>query len=119
MSLWLLARRLLAAVLIALVTFCLPPWVLLDPIDRFTFLDGNARSMIPEVFAAGESRTSAQIKLSASGYHHWPADGHTDFYRKVAVTWSIACSNDFVVWLTFGADDRLVSARNDVHRLCL
>lgn len=72
--LWLLARPLLATGLIVLVTFCLPPWVLLDPIDRFTFLDGKARSMIPEVFAAGESRSSAQTKLSASGYYQWPVD---------------------------------------------
>jgi hypothetical protein len=77
--------------------------------------------------------------LSASGYYHWPLDrtdqhglngcrdlacdaateGYTDFYRKVAVTWSIACSNDFVVWLKFGEDDRLVSARNGVSSICL
>jgi hypothetical protein len=135
----LLAKGTLAAVLILLVAFCLPPWVLLDPIDRFTHLDGRARSMIPEVFAAGESRSSAQVKLSASGYSPWPIDrtdydafnrcrdpacerateGYTDFYRKVAVTWTIACSNDFGVWLKFGADDRLVSARNAIYSICL
>jgi hypothetical protein len=135
----LLAKGLLAMVLTLLVAFCFPPWVLLDPIDRFTYLGGKGRSMVPEVFAAGESRSSAQAKLSASGYYHWPVartdshepsrcsdlacerakEGYTDFYRKVAVTWSIACSNDFVVWLKFGEDDRLVSARNDVYSICL
>lgn len=133
----LLAKGTLTAVLILLVAFGAPPWVLLDPIDRFTHLDGRARSMIPEVFAAGESRSSAQTKLSASGYHPWPradhhdfsgcgdldceqaAEDYTDFYRKVAVTWSIACSNDFIVWLKFGEDDRLVRARNAVHSICL
>jgi len=44
---------------------------------------------------------------------------YTDFYRKIAVTWSIACSNDFIVWLKFGEDDRLVSARNGVYSICL
>ena len=135
--LWLVARPLLATVLIVLVTFCLPPWVLLDPIDRFIFLDGKARSMIPEVFAVGESRSSAQTKLSASGYYEWSVDriehhelnrcrdlacdraNYTDFYRKIAVTWSIACSNDFIVWLKFGEDDRLVSARNGIYSICL
>jgi hypothetical protein len=134
-----LAKGLLATVLALLVAFWIPPWVLLDPIDRFTYLDGKARSMIPEVFAAGDSRSSVQLKLSASGYYHWPVDwadhhettgcpdlacaraqqGYTDFYRKVAVTWSIACSHDFIVWLKFGEDDRLVSARNDIYSTCL
>ncbi len=134
-----LVKGLLATVLTLLVAFCLPPWVLLDPIDRFTYLDGKSRSMIPVVFAAGESRSSAQAKLSASGYYRWPVkrteyheldgcrdpacegakEGYTDFYRKVAVTWSIACSNDFIVWLKFGQDDRLVSAQNDIYSICL
>ena len=123
-SLWPLVGHLLATALIVLVTFSLPPWVLLDPVDRFTFLDGKPRSMIPQVFAAGESRLSAEAKLSASGYSPWPVDrtnAHelSQRYRKVAVTWSIACSNDFIVWLTFGEDGRLLSALNDIHSICL
>lgn len=119
---WPLVGHLSAAVLIVLVTFCLPPWVLLDPVDRFTFLDPTPRSMVPEVFAAGESRLSAEAKLAASGYHPWstdPVDSANQRYRKIAVTWTIACSNDFIVQLTFGADDRLVGARNDTHSVCL
>jgi hypothetical protein len=118
---WPLVGHLSAAVLIVLVTFCLPPWVLLDPVDRFTFLDPTPRSMIREVFAAGESRLSAEAKLAASGYHPWPdpTDSPGQRYRKIAVTWTVACSNDFIVQLTFNDDDRLVGARNDIHSVCL
>lgn len=114
------------------------PWVLLDPIDRFTHLDPRSRSMIPAAFAAGETRASAMARLRRSGYWHWIVDsaahlpercgdsacertkeGYTDFFRKGPVAFNIACTLDYVVWLKFDGSDRLQAAQNQVYDTCL
>jgi hypothetical protein len=129
----------IAISLCVILAFCTQPWVALDPIDRFTYLNVKARSMIPQVFTVGESRSSAEGRLAASGYDHSPIDpsvyddgescgdlacerardGFTDFYRKNEVTWNIACTNHFVLWLKFDARDELEAAINGVYGTCL
>lgn len=135
---WLRILLIGAVVLVAAGLF-FQPWVLLDPIDRFTHLDPSPRSMIPEVFAAGETRESAMARLRTSGYWHSAIEepvvqlsekcgdsacertkeGYTDFFRKDSVAWNIACSLHHVVWLMFDGSDRLQAARNEVYNTCL
>lgn len=99
------------------------PWVLLDPIDRFSHLDSTPRSMIPAVFAAGEPIADAVDRLSRSGYRHHaiePANqkGFTDFFRKSNVATNFACTIDHVVWIK-RESNQVAAARNEVYSLCL
>lgn len=133
-----LRRLLIGAVVLVAAALFFQPWVLLDPIDRFTHLDRSPRSMIPAVFAEGESRESAMARLRASGYWHWAIEpvahlpdrcgdsacerrkeGYTDFFRKDSVAWNIACSLHHVVWLKFDGSDRMQAASNEVYDTCL
>ena len=124
-ALWLLRyvpQSLFVAALVA-ATLVFQPWVLIDPIDRFTYFNGPSRSMIPDVFASGESIAAATGRLTRSGYAHSAIDpatgeGYTDLFRKPNVAFNVACGLDYVVWIK-RVGESVEAARSDVYSICL
>ena len=130
-------QSIIVAALVAAALF-FQPWVLFDPIDRFIHLNGASRSMIPDVFTAGEPVTAAVDRLTRSRYVHSDIDpgaddsatcgnssacdrrreGFTDFFRKPDVALNIACSLDYVVWIK-RSGELVVAARSEIYSLCL
>lgn len=129
-------QSLIAAALVAAALF-FQPWVLIDPIDRFSHINPASRSMIPDVFAQGEDIADATERLGRSGYIHSAIEpvagepiecndtacerrkaGFTDFFRKDDVAFNIACALDYVVWIR-REGDRVTDAENDVYSRCL
>jgi hypothetical protein len=113
-------QSVIAAALVAAALY-FQPWVLVDPIDRFTHLNGASRSMIPQVFVEGESMSAVTDRLARSGYVHFAvneAEGFTDLFRKSGVAFTIACSLDYVVRIKRDAD-LVVAAQSDILHLCL
>lgn len=46
------------------------PRLIWHSIDRFTFVNGPNKSMIPSIFALGEDRETVLERLTQAGYNH-------------------------------------------------
>ncbi len=127
----------IGAVALVAAAFLFRPWLLIDPIDRFIYLNGASRSMLPEVFSATEPASDVITRLTRSGYVHYPMEpvadepavcgdtacerqkaGFTDFFRKPDTADNIACNIDYVVWMKRDGE-RIDEILSDVYDICL
>jgi hypothetical protein len=72
-------------------------------------------SMIPEVFAAGESQDAVVRRLAEAGYS---TDDETSFARRAGGTFP-ACDHYFYVTVSFDSAGGLVSAEGQGGSVCL
>jgi len=72
-------------------------------------------SMIPDVFAEGESRDAVVRRLAEAGYG---TDDEASFVRRAGSTFP-ACDHYFYVLVTFNEAGRLTSAKGQGGSVCL